>query len=87
MKDIETAKKYAEDALKVIPEKHSDAVRAFQILLKYYSQKKEVNKGVEFYEKSLNYLSYHLGINHPLTITVYNSFAYEQLDTNDSSKC
>jgi len=51
----------------------------FQILLKYYSQKKEMNKGVEFYEKSLNFLGYHLGTNHPLTITVYNSFAYEQL--------
>jgi hypothetical protein len=40
MKDIESARQYAEMALKTIPEKHSDAVRPFQILLKYYSQKK-----------------------------------------------
>lgn len=35
----------------------------------------------------MNFLSYHLGTNHPLTITVYNSFAYEQLETDDPSKC
>lgn len=40
------AKSYAETALKNIPEKHSDSVRPFQILLKYYSKKKEINKGV-----------------------------------------
>ena len=46
MGDIETGKVYAETALKTIPEKHSDSVRPFQILLKYYSKKKEINKGV-----------------------------------------
>jgi tetratricopeptide (TPR) repeat protein len=81
------AHRYAELALRAIPEKHSDSVRPFQILLKYHSQRKEMNKGVEFYEKSLNYLGYHLGTNHPLTITVYNSFAYEQLESHDPSKC
>jgi hypothetical protein len=43
------AQRYAELALKAIPEKHSDSVRPFQILLKYHSQRKEINKGVEFY--------------------------------------
>jgi hypothetical protein len=40
MGDRDVARKYAEIALKAIPEKHSDSVRPFQILMKYYSQRK-----------------------------------------------
>lgn len=87
MGEVENAVKYAELALKGIPEKHSDAIRPFQILLKCHSVRKEMNKSVEYYEKSLNFLGYHLGTNHPLTISVYNSLAYEILETTDPTKC
>lgn len=55
--------------------------------MKYYSVKKEINRCIEFYEKSLGYLSYHLSSDHPLSISVYNTLGYEFVQSMDPSKC
>ena len=76
MQDYEEAYKYAEMSLKGIPEKHADAIKAYCVLIVYYSEKKEQNRCLEFYEKALGNLQYHLNQNHPLSITVYNTLGF-----------
>lgn len=68
MKDIPNATKYAELAIRGIPEKHSDFVRPYRLMIKIHGALKEMSKCSEYYEKSINFLSYHLGSNHPLQI-------------------
>lgn len=46
-----------------------------------------MNRCLEYYEKSLATLNYHLAVNHPLTISVYNTLGFEFLSSNDPGKC
>ena len=81
------ARNYAELSIKGIPEKHADAIKPFGVLIKYHSFKKEINRCIEYYEKSLGYLGYHLSPDNPLTISVYNTLGYEFVSSMDPAKC
>ena len=67
------AHEYANKALALIPGKHARLVNPLCVIIKYHSMNNRLVKSLEFFDRALAAIAYHLGQNHPLYINVYNT--------------